>query len=469
MNGAVQEAQSFASVLTANGDTTWYSATNGTAWETGLLTRTSASVYARTTIYASSNSGATVNFSTGIVDVFVDLPASRIASKPILMAFTGQSNDANTPAYSWTPPPNLFLLNWDGDATHVGTAFAAPSSTTIGRCIQFAAEKAWANPTRSVYVAVISIAGLVIDNWLPAPPTYDMYAAFKANVEEMLTLTGATKLDVMGWGQGEQDLGTASATYITKFESVQTRLKAETWFDFGTYVNIFGVSSSAISAGGPACDTMNNAFAYLASSEPQRRVFVPVGTIPAANWDLVSGPPYVHMLASGYVLAGKMAARLHQFGAGHNPRNMVVDVATGYVGVGKLPTTNQFDVSGVINAEGLSKGAGFATTGLPSAVASLDVSGQTEIMLNGASLALPTLRGMVMISEVTLSGDSGVYLVGQGSATLIAATPGTFWVAPTTTPGAGHGSISWDGVSGYKIYNNAGGTRQFAITQLKNS
>lgn len=77
VNGAVQGAQTFASVLTSNADTTWYSATNGTAWETGLLTRTSASVYARTTIFASSNAGAAVNFSSGTVDVFCDLPASK--------------------------------------------------------------------------------------------------------------------------------------------------------------------------------------------------------------------------------------------------------------------------------------------------------------------------------------------------------------------------------------------------------
>jgi hypothetical protein len=73
---------SFASVMTSNGDTTWYAATNGTGWETGLLTRTSATVYARTTIYASSNSGSAVNFSTGTVDVFCDLPGSKAIRKP---------------------------------------------------------------------------------------------------------------------------------------------------------------------------------------------------------------------------------------------------------------------------------------------------------------------------------------------------------------------------------------------------
>jgi hypothetical protein len=77
MNGAVQGAQTFASALTSNADTTWYAATNGTAWETGLLTRTSATVFARTTIFRSTNANAAVNFSTGTIDVFCDVPGSK--------------------------------------------------------------------------------------------------------------------------------------------------------------------------------------------------------------------------------------------------------------------------------------------------------------------------------------------------------------------------------------------------------
>lgn len=88
VNGAVQGAQSFASALTSNGDTTWYTATNGTAWETGLLTRTSATVYARTTIFASSNGGSAVNFASGVVDVFIDVPASQTGVRSKLIAIT---------------------------------------------------------------------------------------------------------------------------------------------------------------------------------------------------------------------------------------------------------------------------------------------------------------------------------------------------------------------------------------------
>lgn len=76
--GAVSGFVTFASALTTNGDTTWYCAVNGAEWEVGLGTRTSSTVLARTTILASSNAGAAVNF-TVAPTVFSTLPASAMA------------------------------------------------------------------------------------------------------------------------------------------------------------------------------------------------------------------------------------------------------------------------------------------------------------------------------------------------------------------------------------------------------
>src|SRR4051812_17522975 len=115
MNGAVQGAQSFASVLTSNADTTWYVATNGTAWETGLLTRTSSTVYARTTIFASSNSGSAVNFATGAVDVFTDLPGSKAKILERLLwaaaAITPPTNDGTALGTGALSFSDLFLAS----------------------------------------------------------------------------------------------------------------------------------------------------------------------------------------------------------------------------------------------------------------------------------------------------------------------------------------------------------------------
>ena len=73
--GASTGYQSLAGI--GNGNTTYYGATDGTNWETGIGTySTTGPTLTRDTILASSNAGAAVTFS-GTVTVFVDYPASK--------------------------------------------------------------------------------------------------------------------------------------------------------------------------------------------------------------------------------------------------------------------------------------------------------------------------------------------------------------------------------------------------------
>lgn len=76
--GTVAGFRTFASTLAVS-DTTWYAivAADGT-WEVGLGTLTASTTLARTTVLASSNANALVNFATGGKDVFVDAPAVLI-------------------------------------------------------------------------------------------------------------------------------------------------------------------------------------------------------------------------------------------------------------------------------------------------------------------------------------------------------------------------------------------------------
>ena len=76
--GAVTGFQSFAAI--GNGNTTYYTiAGQGTSeWEVGIGTYTSSgTTLSRTTVLASSNAGALVNFGAGAKDVFVAYPAER--------------------------------------------------------------------------------------------------------------------------------------------------------------------------------------------------------------------------------------------------------------------------------------------------------------------------------------------------------------------------------------------------------
>jgi hypothetical protein len=79
LTGTVTGFQTFATAAIANGDTTYYTATDASGnWEVGLGTYlTAGPTLQRTTIFDSSLSGFAVTFS-GIVNVFITLPASKV-------------------------------------------------------------------------------------------------------------------------------------------------------------------------------------------------------------------------------------------------------------------------------------------------------------------------------------------------------------------------------------------------------
>jgi len=68
------------SSVCANADTFWYCIQHQSAneWEVGLGTSNGGTTLTRTTVLASSNGGAAVNFSSGTKDVFATHPATHI-------------------------------------------------------------------------------------------------------------------------------------------------------------------------------------------------------------------------------------------------------------------------------------------------------------------------------------------------------------------------------------------------------
>jgi len=76
--GAVSGYRAFSTVATANNDTFYYQISGATEWEVGLGTRASATTFTRTTVFASSNGGALVNFSAGTKEVWMDAAAEQL-------------------------------------------------------------------------------------------------------------------------------------------------------------------------------------------------------------------------------------------------------------------------------------------------------------------------------------------------------------------------------------------------------
>ena len=75
LGGAVNGFLAFSTRL-STGDLTFYAVSLGTQWEVGIGTLTSATNLQRTTVLASSNGDAAVNFASGLKEVFINLPAA---------------------------------------------------------------------------------------------------------------------------------------------------------------------------------------------------------------------------------------------------------------------------------------------------------------------------------------------------------------------------------------------------------
>jgi hypothetical protein len=109
----------------------------------------------------------------------------------------------------------------------------------------------------------------------------------------------------------------------------------------------------------------------------------------------------------------------------------------------------------------------YATANGGTIPASFNLGQQTTISIaNGANSAVALNHGNLIFVNNTSSNECSLYMasggaVGQG--TVIGAT----WVAPTTTPAAGHQSVAFNGVSTYNIYNNIGSTQTYTVCVIK--
>lgn len=141
LGGAAVGYRAFSAAF-ATGDTVYYCIEGGAEWEVGIGTLTSGSPWtlARTTILASSNAGAAVNFSAGGKNVFCtaaeasigyrNIPQnSKSASYTLVLADAGKHilhPSADTTARTFTIPANASV------AFEIGTAITFVNQASAG-------------------------------------------------------------------------------------------------------------------------------------------------------------------------------------------------------------------------------------------------------------------------------------------------------------------------------------------------
>ncbi|HEV7337010.1 MAG TPA: hypothetical protein VGO06_13645 [Bosea sp. (in: a-proteobacteria)] len=191
--GAAVGYQSFASVL-ANGDTCWYAAAMGPHWEVGRGTFATGSppTLARTTVIASSNGAAAVDFPAGDKDVFITVPATALEALALISAFTRTLLDDASAAEARVTlgvRNQAFSVN-KGGANQSGIASGVITKVTFG--IEAYDQGGyydqslhrWTPPAGNVQVqAMVAYAAGIVDQTAPRVFIYKNGSAFAYSIQ----------------------------------------------------------------------------------------------------------------------------------------------------------------------------------------------------------------------------------------------------------------------------------------------
>jgi len=234
------------------------------------------------------------------------VPLARFPGVPLVIIATGQSNFVQRPSFSWTPAANLLVWNNSDLDGSVGTAFAAPPSTTINVTEKIASDIAYANPTRPVYLIHFSIGAMDVSHWMAAgPPSPDIYAGLIANVVPALAAISVSKINGLFIWQGESQTARSPELFAANWNTVIDRFKLESWFDRATPIFFYGIAPSTIS-GSVATDTTNEAIQNIVNSDSTVRKFINTSTLEASLW-----ADTLHGTAAGFAQAGLLGANAY--------------------------------------------------------------------------------------------------------------------------------------------------------------
>lgn len=347
------------------------------------------------------------------------------AGSPLVVLVTGQSFVPATQPLAWTPAPNLKMWNFSGVDGNVGTAYAVPSSTTIGLPTGYLSRLALENPTRPVYGIAIGFSSQAISHWLAGTGAPDIYQNILNNITAaLLAAGGATKIDRFVWMQGQADCLPLNTSYVANFTTMMGRFWGNSWFPKETRTDVFSIASMA--DGDPVntdADRMNDLLLAVVNAMPDTRRYFYLSTFTGATyWDAVS---LGHPTAQGIVSMSRLIGRSNLNGVTNDPFTGNVAIGTpGSVSAAKFAmnaSANPVMLTPITGAlshmQGADGGVAFDT---------IDTIGNSSSYIgrraNGTSTALTALAANDLITGLAARGYDGAAFSGAKSSILFFAS-----------------------------------------------
>jgi hypothetical protein len=252
--GAVTGYITFAAGFTT-GDVLFYTIDNGIGeWEIGIGTLVTTGTLSRTTVIASSNSGALVNFSSGTKRVFCSAPTRSLVPDQDSKSGYVLTTDGTNP--SWTQTLNSVNI---GNTTAGTGAFTTLSASS-------------------------TVSGTGFSNYLASPPAIGGSSPAAGNFTNLSytgTLTGGTGVIAIGTNQiykdasGNVGIGTSSpaATLDIRASSSGVRIGNYNFAGiniFGSSVNTSGVYLGLDSGGGFVTNVRDAGYLAYSTNNTER-------------------------------------------------------------------------------------------------------------------------------------------------------------------------------------------------------
>jgi hypothetical protein len=223
--GAVSGYQSFAAV--GNGNTTYYTITDGANWEVGIGTYTSSgTTLSRDTVLASSNSGSKITLSGGIANVFLTYPAERSVSTATPQTFTSAQTFSGSTSNSAAVLTNALETATVSATAATGTIALYPSTQSV----LYYTTNASANWTVNLTWSSGTTLNTVLSTGQSVTVAFLVTQGATAYYNSTVQVDGTTSGVTTKWQGGAPSAGNASGVDVYTYTVIKTGSAAFTVF-----------------------------------------------------------------------------------------------------------------------------------------------------------------------------------------------------------------------------------------------